>query len=110
MSLVIFLFAAPFFVAFAIHGDLGRARAAAVCASVFGVTIWSRRHLMRKAWFWIVLLLLAVAHVPLILLVPWSDAGLPVYGLLPIALVDFAYVCGPIWLIENAMSRDSKIS
>ena len=56
------------------------------------------------------LVLLAALHLPLILLVRWSDASLPAYGLIPIALVDFAYVCGPIWLIENALSRESKIN
>jgi hypothetical protein len=90
--------------------DLGRARAAAVCAGVFGLTIWTRRHLKHKVWFWIVLVLLAALHLPLILLVRWSDASLPAYGLIPIMLVDYAFVCGPIWLIEEALSRESKIS
>jgi hypothetical protein len=90
--------------------DPGRARAAAVCAGVFGTTIWTRRHLRRKVWFWVVLVLLAAAHVPLILFVRWSNVSMPPPVLLGAALVDFAYVCGPIWLIEEALSRDSKIS
>jgi hypothetical protein len=90
--------------------DPGRARAAAVCACVFGTTIWTRSHLRHKVWFWIVLVLLAALHLPLILLVRWSDAWISSYGLLGIALIDFAYVCGPIWLIEEALSCESKIS
>jgi hypothetical protein len=90
--------------------DPGRARAAAVCAAVFVITIWTRRHLGHKVWFWTVLVILATLHLPLILLVRWSDASLPVYGLVPIMLVDFAFVCGPIWLIEEALSSESKIS
>jgi hypothetical protein len=107
VALVILLCTAP--LSFVI-ADPGRARAAAVCAGVFGYTIWSRWHLRHKVWFWIVLALLAAAHLPLILLVRWSDTSLPPYGLIPIMLVDLAYVCGPIWLIEEAMSKDSKIS
>jgi len=58
-----------------------------------------------------VLLLLAAAHFPLILLIHWPDASFPGgFGLIPIALLDYAFVCGPIWLIEEALSRDSKIS
>ena len=89
--------------------DPGRARAAAACVGVFGTTIWSRWHLRHNVWFWIALAVLAAVHLPLIFRVRWSDASLPAYGLLPIMLADFAFVCGPIWLIENAMSRDSKI-
>ena len=77
---------------------------------MFGTTIWVRRHLRRKVWFWVVLALLGAAHVPLILMVHWSFENYRANGLLGIALLDFAYVCGPIWLIENALSRESKIS
>jgi hypothetical protein len=107
VALVLLLCSAPLFFLFA---DQGKARAAAVCASVFGLTIWSRRHLRRKVWFWIVLTLLAAAHVPLILLIRWPDTYLGPYGLIPIMLVDYAFVCGPIWLIEEALSSESKIS
>ena len=44
--------------------DPGRARAATVCAGVFAITIWTRRHLRHKVWFWIVLALLAALHLP----------------------------------------------
>ena len=90
--------------------DPGRARAAAVCAGVFAITIWTRRHLRHKSWFWSVLVVLAVLHLPLIFLVRWSDVSLPAYGLIPIMPVDYAFVCGPIWLIEEALSSESKIS
>jgi hypothetical protein len=110
VAFVILLCAAPFFFFFLMHGGLGRARAAAVFVGVFSTTIWTRRHLRRKVWFWIVLAILAAGHVPLILLVHWSDAWISSYGLLGMGLIDFAYVCGPIWLIEEAMSRESKIS
>ena len=90
--------------------DPGRARAAAVCACVFAYTIWSRRRLRRKVWFWAVLLLLAASHAVLILFVHWSNEWMSPQALLGVSLLDFAYVCGPIWLIEEALSRESKIS
>lgn len=107
VALVILICSAPLLFLFA---DQGKARAVAVCASVFGVTIWSRRHLRRKVWFWIVLALLGASHVPLILLVHWSNESLPPPVLMGMMLVDFACVCGSILLIEEAMSRESKIS
>ncbi|UWZ83523.1 hypothetical protein [Occallatibacter riparius] len=90
--------------------DPGRARAAAVCAGVFAYTMWSRRRLRHRVWFWAVLLLLAASHVVLIRFVHWSDAWMSPQAILGVALLDFAYVCGPIWLIEEALSRESKIS
>lgn len=90
--------------------DPGRARAAAVCGIVFGYTIWSRRRLRRRVWFWMALLLLAASHVALISLVRWTNMWMSPQALLGVALVDLAYVCGPIWLIEEALSRESKIS
>jgi hypothetical protein len=90
--------------------DPGRARAAAVCGMVFGYTIWSRRRLRRRVWFWVALLLLAASHVVLISFVRWTNDWMPPQALLGVALIDLAYVCGPIWLIEEALSRESKIS
>lgn len=110
IAFLILLCSVPFALPFMIHGDDGRATAAGLCACVFGETIWVRRHLRRKIWFWIVLALLATAHVPLILMVHWSFPGVGPYRLIGVALLDFAYVCGPIWLIENALSSESKIS
>lgn len=105
---VVILCSAPFFVVFAILGDLGRGRAVAICAAVFFTTIWLRWDLRRKMWFWITLALLVAAHLPLLFLVRWSSASYPGVTLLPIALADLAIVYGPIRLLEMAGSRRSQ--
>lgn len=47
---------------------------------------------------------LVVIHVVLIILVPWSDKSFPAPDLWPVAIADFAAVCGFFKLVEKAMS------
>jgi hypothetical protein len=110
IALIILLCAIPFAIPFWTHGDTGRATAAVLCADVFGTTIWLCRHLWRRIWFWVVLAILAAAHVPLILFVHWSFPGVGPQRLMGVAVIDLAYVYGPIWFIEEALSSESKIS
>lgn len=90
------------------HGDMGKMRAAGLCACIFFMTIWLRWDLRTKFWFWLTLGVLGAAHLPLLLFVRWTDTSYPGYGLLPAALVDFAVVYGPIRLIETAVANRSQ--
>ena len=67
-----------------------------------------RWDLRKRVWFWVTLTVLALLHVPLILLVPWSNTNYPGVVLLPQALLDLAIVYGCIKLIEKAMNRSDK--
>lgn len=107
-ALVVGLCSTPFYFAFAILGNPGRGRAAAMCAFVFFTTIWLRWDLRGKAWFWITLALLVAVHLPLLFLVRWSNTNYPGVTLLPIGLADLAIVYGPIRLLEIVVSRRSK--
>lgn len=96
-------------IAFESQGNPGRGRAAGLCATIFFLTIWLRWDLSREFWYWITLALLAAVHLPLLLLVQWTDTSYPGgYGLIPAALVDLAIVYGPIRLIETVLARRSQ--
>jgi hypothetical protein len=101
------LCSAPFFLVFSILGDPGRGRAVAICVAIFFTTIWLRWDLKGKIWFWITLATLFAVHLPVLLLVRWSNASYAGAALLPIALADLAVVYGPIRLLEMAVSRRS---
>lgn len=102
-ALVTALCASPLYFLFAYLGDSGRGRAAAICAFVVitaGRAFWDWR---KRVWFWATLIIVVVLHVPLILLVSWSDTNYPGIVLLPLALVDFALVYGCFVLVKKVM-------
>src|ERR1700739_146986 len=87
------------------HFDPGRGTAAwASIALMIGAVrvFW---YLRRHAWFWMTIALLAIIHVVLIVLVPWSNKSFPAPELWPVGIVDFVAICGFIKLVEKAMSR-----
>ena len=101
-ALVVALCSLPFFL-FAYLGDPGRGRTAAICAFVIGTTSRAFWDLRKHVWFWITMSILVVAHVPLVLLIPWSSKSYPGMVLLPVALLDFAIVYGCIISVEKVM-------
>jgi hypothetical protein len=93
-AIVIALCASPLYFLYAYFGDPGRGRTAAICAFVI-ISIargfWNSRN---RIWFWITLTIVVLLHVPLILLVSWSNTNYPGVVLLPLGLLDFAFVYG----------------
>ena len=106
-SIVIALCASPLFFLFALLGDPGRGRAAAVCAFVIILCariFWSlRRHVL----FWFALMIAIPCQIPLVVLNPWTNRDYPGVVLLPLALVDLAVVCGILKLVEKT-TREGK--
>jgi hypothetical protein len=102
LALVIALCAFPLFFLFAYLGDPARGRAAAICASVVMLCariFWSlRRHVL----FWLALMIALPGQIPLVVLNPWTNRSYPGVVLLPLALLDFAVVCGIFKLVEKA--------
>jgi hypothetical protein len=100
-AILIALCASPLFFLLAYLGDPGRGRAAAICASVIllcAKIFWSLR---RRVLFWLTLSIVTLCHVPLILLIPWTNKNYPGVVLLPFALPDFAIVYGALKLVEK---------
>jgi hypothetical protein len=65
---------------------------------------WSlRRHVL----FWFALIVAITCQSPLVLRNPWTNRDYPGVVILPLALVDFALVCGIFKLVEKT-TRGSK--
>jgi hypothetical protein len=100
-AILLALCASPLFFLLAYLGDPGRGRAAAICAFVIllcAKIFWSLR---RRILFWLTLTIVTLCHVPLILLIPWTNKNYPGVVLLPFAFPDFAIVYGALKLVEK---------
>ena len=63
----------------------------------------TRWELRKRVWFWVTIALVVVLHMPIVLLVHWSDNRYPGVALLPAVLADYGVVYGCIKLVEMAM-------
>ena len=86
--------------------DPGRGRAAGLALALMIGAVRAFWYLRRYPWFWMSVAVLTVIHVVLIVLVPWSNKSFPAPALWPVAIADFAAVCGFIKLVEKAMIRN----
>lgn len=57
--------------------------------------------LRKYLWFWLTMACIVGAHIPLVVLVPWSSQWVPAVGLLPIVVADFVVIFGCLHLIEK---------
>jgi hypothetical protein len=97
------LLAVAVFFMFAYLGEPGRGRAAAISAGVLTMAVGASWDLKQEVWYWATVALLAVCHVPVILLVPWTDKSYPGLELLPAAMLDFVIIIAAIRLVEKAV-------
>ena len=61
--------------------------------------------LRTRFWFWILVAILLVLHVPLILMISWPHGWTPGIALLPIGLVDLLFNVGVIRLVQKLVVR-----
>lgn len=64
-----------------------------------------KRTLMRHAWFWATMAVLAALHVVLILLVPWTTKWVPALTIAGIASVDFIVMLTIVDVVERFMAE-----
>jgi|ERR1700677_3491990 hypothetical protein len=102
-AIVLALFSSPFFFLFLYLGDPAKGRAASICVFVIISVAWLSSELRKRVWYWVTITVLVVLHIPLILLVPWTNKDYPGVVLLPFALLDFVLVYGCFKLAENLM-------
>jgi hypothetical protein len=105
-ALIAAVLSSPLYFLFDHLGDPGRARAAVCAGIVIIAAVRSRWDLRRSVLFWATIALLILAHVPLILLTPWTNDNLPSISLLPFGMLDFVVMYGCIKLVEKAMKSD----
>ena len=83
-------------------------RAAAISITMIVTAVWMRWDLRKRIWFWATIAVLVLLHVPIILLVPWSNVNYPGVVLLPQALLELAVAYGCVKVVERAMKRSDK--
>lgn len=93
----------PFFL-FALLGDPGRGRAAAISVGVVATVVRACWDLRKHTWFWATVAVLIAIHVFLILLIPWTGKSYPGYTLLPIGVLDYGIMYGSFKLVEKMMT------
>ncbi len=107
-SYLMALCTSPIFILFVILGDTGRGRAAWLCAMMIALVTRYFGDLRSRVWFWVVIVVIVLMHVPLIVLVPWSSRHLTYVALLPLGLLDMAFAYGIIRLVENIIEKKSS--
>jgi hypothetical protein len=95
----------PIFFLFAVLGEPGRGRIAAISAAVAMTVARARWDLRRQTWFWITQAVMIALHAPLVLFIHWPTLRLPGIAFLPVAALDYGVVYGCIRLVERAMKR-----
>jgi hypothetical protein len=89
-------FCLPIFLLFDHFGRLNMALPVLNCMAVFGFLIALKWQLRRRIWFWCILIFIAALHVPLILLIPWTNQWVPA---LAIGAIDSADFCVIVWVL-----------
>ena len=85
--------------------DIGRS--VAICLGVLMLAVRIRWELRKRLWFWGILVLLLLLHVPLFFLINWPDGFFYHKGMLPLGLFDLLAILGAIHLVERFIIRDS---
>ena len=75
-AFTVLLLVLPIDFAFNHTGDPGRGRVAAICAAMIMLSVWMRWDLRNRVWFWATIVVL-ILHVPLIMLIRWTDQSYP---------------------------------
>jgi hypothetical protein len=80
------------------------------CCMVLGMVVLAIRfrwELRSHVWFWPVILVLLVCHLPLIFAFRWPHGKTPVIAYtIPLGVVDFALVFGVLGLADRLFSSD----
>lgn len=104
-ALVVTLFAVLLYFVFEYVGGSAAGRIASICTAMIMTAVWMRWDLRKRVWFWVTIAILVFLHLPLVMLVPWTNKNYPGIVLLPVALLDLAIVYGSIKLAEKVMKR-----
>lgn len=102
-GLVILAFVAPLFLLFIYLGQPDIGRTASYCLGMILLAVRIRWDLRKEVWFWGVMTLMLVLHVPLVLLVRWPHRWIPAIAILPIAVLDCLIILGVVRITERVI-------
>ena len=91
----------PLFFLFNFVGESGTGRAAWLSAMAILIAMKLRWELRKYLWFWLTTACIVGAHIPLVLLVPWTSRWIPAVGIVPIVFADIAVILGILHLVEK---------
>jgi hypothetical protein len=97
---------APIMLPFAFTNQIAKGENAWLAAMIIAAVARVRWELRSYAWFWGVIGLLVVMHIPMILWAPWTNSHYLGYAMAPFILLDFAVVYGVVKLTEVLLKKD----
>ena len=86
-------------------GELGRAVVIVLFCIILAIKM--RWDLRRHLWFWGIVVLLSVLHIPLLLYVTWPSGWVPALVATPIALADILIILGAVGFVEKVLLKTS---
>lgn len=95
---------APVYILFILLGKEELGRSVFIVLGMTMIAIRVRWDLRNRPWFWAIIILLLLAHVPLLFLFRWPHGyhgWLPAVGTLPIGLADVLIILGAVHLVEK---------
>ncbi len=108
-GLLALLCASPLLFLFIHLGNLERGIGAWICATFILFSFRARRELIRRAWFWVTITVLAIVQIPIVWFTPWSAWDLRLVYLL-VAILENALIYGCIYLVERAMNKSERLA
>jgi hypothetical protein len=114
-SIAVAALTSPLFFLFNSVGKSGTGRAAWLSAMTILLAMNLRWELRKYLWFWLTMACIVGAHIPLVLLVPWTSRWVPAVGLLPIVVADIAIIFGCLHFVEkwrnpNSSSKQGEVA
>ena len=99
-GIVILALVAPIYFLFLYLGYENIGLTAALSLGMIMLAVRIRWDLRKHAWFWAVITVVLILHVPLILYVQWPHRWVPGAAIQTVGLVDFGLILGVVRAIE----------
>ncbi len=103
-GLIIVVLLLPVYLAFYFLGQEELGRSVSLVLGMVLLAIRVRWDLRKHLWFWAIIVLVLLLHVPLVFRFRWPDGfhgWLPAYAMLPIGLADLLIILGAVGFVEK---------
>lgn len=98
----------PVYLLFIFLGKEELGRSVFIVLGMTMLAIRARWDLRKRLWFWAIIVLLLLAHIPLLFVFRWPQGyhgWLPAVGTLPIGLADVFIILGAVHLVEKFVAK-----
>ena len=104
-GLVILALVAPIYFLFLYLGNEDIGLTATLSLGMIMLAVRIRWDLRKHAWFWAVITVVLVLHVPLMLYVQWPHRWVPGAAIKLVGLVDLLLILGVVRMVERALPK-----